>query len=317
MRQILVSNGFPATASTQTPNRIRRFGGPTLAGDRAIDNTQSRYARTGARDSGSRQQRHESHAGLASFRKSSEFRVKMNRRLRSCGEVAFCLVCIGRIQGQPQPPDACKGVVTSGGSSVVATSDPQPRHILGIFPNHNASPCLSPYVPVGTKDKFKIASEDAFDPGAVALAALTGGAAELFNSNRPFGQEASGYFRYFGAAYANHVIGDFLTEGAYPSLFHQDPRYFRKGSGSPAGARVRYAINRVFLTQTDAGGTAFNYSRVLGAATTVAISSSYYVHHRDAAASAVGLGAQLGGAMAANILKEFWPDVLRKVSKKH
>jgi hypothetical protein len=134
---------------------------------------------------------------------------------------------------------------------VVATPDPQPRHILGIFPNHNASPCLSPYVPIGTKEKFKIASEDVFDPGAVALAALAGGAAQLFNSNRPFGQEASGYGRYFGAAYANHVIGDFLTEGAYPSLFHQDPRYFRKGSGSPAGPRVRYAISRVFRTQTD------------------------------------------------------------------
>ena len=40
-------------------------------------------------------------------------------------------------------------------------------------------------------------------------------------------------------------------------------------------------------------------------------------HHRDAAGSAVGLGAQLGGAMAANILKEFWPDLLRKISRKH
>jgi len=172
-------------------------------------------------------------------------------------------------------------------------------------------------VPIGAKDKFKIAGEDAFDPGAVALAALTGGAAQLFNSNRPFGQEASGYGRYFGAAYANHVIGDFLTEGVYPSLFHQDPRYFRKGSGSPPGARLRYSISRVFRTQTDAGGTTFNYSRVLGASSTVAISNSYYANHRAATASAVGLGAQLGGAMAANILKEFWPDLLRKISRKH
>jgi hypothetical protein len=231
--------------------------------------------------------------------------------------LVFSTACLGRIEGQSNPPDGCKSVVTSGGSSVVAAPDPQPRHILGIFPNHNTSPCLSPYVPIGAKEKFKIASKDAFDPGAVALAALTGGAAQLFNSNRSFGQEASGYGRYFGAAYANHVMGDFLTEGVYPSLFHQDPRYFRKGGGSPAASRVKYAISQVFRTQTDDGGTAFNYSRVLGASTAVAISSSYYANHRDAAASAVGLGAQLGGAMAANLLKEFWPDVLRKISKKH
>ena len=192
----------------------------------------------------------------------------------------------------------------------MATPEPQPKHILGIFPNHNTSPCLFPYVPISAKEKFKIASEDAFDPGAVVLAAGVAGAAQLFNSNRPFGQEASGYGRYYAAAYANHVIGDYLSEGVYPSLFHQDPRCFRKGSSSPAGSRVRYALSRVFVTQTDAGGTAFNYSRVLGASSMVAISSLYYANHRDAAALCRGIG-QLnwGGAMAANVLKEFWPDV--------
>jgi hypothetical protein len=171
-------------------------------------------------------------------------------------------------------------------------------------------------VPISTKEKFKIASADAFDPGGIAAAALAAGTAQSFNSNRPFGQEASGYSRYLGAAYANHVIGDFLREGVYPSLLHQDPRYFRKGSGS-ARSRVGYAISRVFWTQTDAGGTEFNSSKVLGNASMIAISSSYYANHRNAAGAAAGFGAQMGGAMAANILKEFWPDLLRKLSKKN
>jgi hypothetical protein len=166
------------------------------------------------------------------------------------------------------------------------------------------------------KEKFEIARKDALDPGAVVVAAGAAGAAQLFNSNRPFGQEASGYSRYFAAAYGNHVIGDFLTEGLYPSLLHQDPRYFRKGGGS-ARSRLGYAISRVFCPQTDSGGTAFNYSRVLGASSTVAISSLYYAHHRDTEAAAVGFGARLGGAMAANILKEFWPDLSRKFSGEH
>jgi hypothetical protein len=232
--------------------------------------------------------------------------------------IVDCTILLGHIEGQTNPPDVCKDTVTNGGSSAVpgATADAQPRRILGIFPNHNTSPCLSPYVPISAKDKFKIASEDAFDPGAIVLAAGAAGAAQFFNSNRPFGQEASGYSRYFGAAYTNHVIGDFLTEGVYPSLLHEDPRYFRKGSGS-TGSRVRYAMSRVFRTQTDAGGTTFNYSRMFGASSTVAISSLYYANHRDAAASAVGFGAQLGGAMAGNILKEFWPDLSRRFLGKH
>jgi hypothetical protein len=246
--------------------------------------------------------------------KSCPWRRRLPGRA-GCVVQVFCVVCLGRIQGQTNPSGACKDTVSNAGSHPTAL-DPQPKHILGIFPNHNASPCLVPYVPIGAKDKFNIARADAFDPGAIVVAAGAAGAAQLFDSNRPFGQEASGYSRYFGAAYANHVIGDFLTEGVYPSLLHQDPRYFRKSIGSTR-SRLGYAISRVFRTQTDAGGTTFNYSRVLGASSAVAISSLYYANHRDAAGSAAGFSAQLGAAMAANILKEFWPDLLRRISRKH
>lgn len=205
-------------------------------------------------------------------------------------------------QAQTVPHDPCKDSAASS----------QPKHLLVIFPNHNVAACLSPYVPIGAKEKFKIAAADAFDPGGIGVAAASAGLAQSVNSNRTFGQEASGYGRYVGAAYANHVIGDFLSEGLYPALLHQDPRYFRKGSGSSAGARLGYAVSRVFRTQTDAGDTAFNYSRMLGASSTVAISSLYYAHHRDAANAAAGFGVRIGGAMAANILKEFWPDFLQK-----
>ncbi len=224
-------------------------------------------------------------------------------------------ICLGRIEGQTNP-DACKSAGANSGSSLIAATglDPEPKRILG-FPHHVASPCLYPYVPISAKNKFEIAIGDAFDPGAVMFAALKGGTAQLLNSNRSFGQEAAGYSRYVGAAYANHVVGDMLTEGVYPSLLHQDPRYFRSGSGSISG-RVWWAVSRVFWTQTDAGGTAFNYSRVLGASSSVAISSLYYANHRTAERSATALGAQLGGTMATNVVKEFWPDIRRNLLEK-
>ena len=182
-----------------------------------------------------------------------------------CVAVDFSTACMARLEGQANPPPSAP--------------DPPTKHIFGIFPNYGTSPSLSPYVPISSKEKFKIASEDALDPGGIVVAAAAGGFAQLLNSNRVFGQEVSGYGRYFAAAYGNHVIGDFMTEGVYPCLLHQDPRYFRKSSGS-AGSRLGYAVSREFWTQTDAGGTAFNYSRVLGTTSTVAISSLYYAHHR-------------------------------------
>jgi hypothetical protein len=139
-----------------------------------------------------------------------------------CVAVVFSTACIARLEGQTNPPPWAP--------------DPPTKHIFGVFPNYGTSPSLSPYVPISSKEKFKIASEDALDPGGIVVAAAAGGVAQLLNSNRVFGQEVSGYGRYFAAAYGNHVIGDFLTEGVYPSLLHQDPRYFRKSAGA-AGSR--------------------------------------------------------------------------------
>ena len=76
-------------------------------------------------------------------------------------------------------------------------------------------------------------------------------------------------------------------------------------------------MGQIFWTHTDSGGTQFNYSEVLGNSTAVAISNAYYPDHRDAGSNATRLGVQLGLDVAGNVLKEFWPDMNRKLSRKH
>jgi hypothetical protein len=43
---------------------------------------------------------------------------------------------------------------------------------------------------------------------------------------------------------------------------------------------------------------------------------AYYPENRDVADGVSKLGSQLGVDMASNILKEFWPDLERKLSRK-
>ena len=81
-------------------------------------------------------------------------------------------------------------------------------------------------------------------------------------------------------------------------------------------SRLGYAAKQIFWTHKDSGGTQFNYSEVIGNATAVAISNSYYPDNRNASDAVSRLGTQLGVDMASNILKEFWPDISRKFSKK-
>jgi hypothetical protein len=204
-------------------------------------------------------------------------------------------------------------------TSPAGNDDPPPgesKRILGIIPNYRSYPSLQQYQPLTSAEKFKIASEDAFDRGTFALAALFAGQAQLTNANRSFGQGAAGYSRYFGTAYGDFLIGDYMTEGVFPTLLHQDPRYFRRGAGS-GWSRLAYSMGQIFRTHRDSGGTQFNYSEVLGNSAAVAISSAYYPDQRRAADAVSKLGVQLGVDMCSNVLKEFWPDLQRKLRRKH
>jgi hypothetical protein len=190
------------------------------------------------------------------------------------------------------------------------------KRILGIIPNFRTSPSLQNYEPLTPREKFKEASEDALDRGTFALAALVGGLNQMSNSNRSFGQGAAGFARYFGASYGDWVIGDYMTQGVFPTLLHQDPRYFRRSIGS-GWSRLGYAVGQIFWTRRDSGGTQFNYSEVIGNSTAVAISNAYYADNRTATNAVSSLGLQLGVDMACNIAREFWPDFQRKLKRKH
>jgi hypothetical protein len=197
-----------------------------------------------------------------------------------------------------------------------AADDENQKRIFWIIPNFRTAPMPVPYVPLTTGQKFKIASNDAWDIGTVALAGIFAAQGQWTNSNPSFEQGAKGYARYFGTSYADFVIGDYMTEAIYPSLFHQDPRFFRRGTGSFM-SRLKYSMGQIFVTHGDNGRTQFNYSEVLGNSTAVAISMSYYPDNRSASEAISKLGIQLGVDMAGNVLKEFAPDITRKLHHKH
>jgi len=190
------------------------------------------------------------------------------------------------------------------------------KRLFGIVPNYRTSPNIANFTPLTPKEKFKIATQDSFDRGTVILAAAFAGEGQLSNSNPSFGQGAAGYARRFGTSYADFVIGNYMTEAIYPTLFRQDPRYFRRGKGS-TWSRLGYAMGQIFWTHTDMGKGQFNYSEILGNSTAVAISNAYYPDNRTAGDAASRLGTQLGIDMGSNILKEFWPEIDRGVFRHH
>jgi hypothetical protein len=240
---------------------------------------------------------------------------------RAIPAIFLAWIFVPHLFGQVIPAPA-QGSKTAGQANRTipaqsTASQELPKRIFWIIPNYRSHPNFSEAKPLSTGAKFRLAARDSFDPGTFLLAGAIAGIGQASNSTRSYGQGMAGYGRYYGAAYGNIMIGNFMTEAIFPSMLKQDPRYFRRGTGS-TWSRLGYAVGQIFITHGDNRRTQFNYSEILGNSTAVAISNAYVPDNRTAADGARQLGIQLGIDMAGNIVKEFAPDLYRRTSgKKH
>jgi len=185
------------------------------------------------------------------------------------------------------------------------------QRIFGFIPNfyvayNSDAAALTP------KLKFKLAAKVSFDPVTIIGVAVFAGIDQAGNTpNYP--QGAKGYGERYGAIYADGLT-DIMVGGAIlPSLLHQDPRYFYKGTGT-SKSRALYALSRPFVCKGDNGQWQPNYSTLGGDLASAAIANAYYP------ASNRGPGLLLGnffidtGQRAfANLAQEF---ILSKVTRK-
>jgi hypothetical protein len=194
------------------------------------------------------------------------------------------------------------------------TSRPEDKRILWIFTNHRtadpstADPKLTP------RAKLAIGWGDSTDPAIFFQTAFLSGIDQAANANPSFGQGMEGYAKRFGTTYGNFAIENMMTEGIFPALLRQDPRYFRRSEGTRR-SRVGYAVSRLFITRNDSGRHQFNYSELLGGATSIAISNAYLPDGRTVGNNVGRYAVQLGFDAASNVLKEFWPDLKRKLPR--
>jgi hypothetical protein len=148
------------------------------------------------------------------------------------------------------------------------------QRLLGVLPNFYVVYDKN-FVPLTTKQKYKLAAMATIDPVTIGVAGLSAGVQQAQNTYAGYGQGASGYAKRFGANYANVAVGNFLGGAVFPSWFHQDPRYFYKGTGS-VWSRTWYAFISCVRTKGDNGQWQPAYAAVLGDVASGAVSYSYY-----------------------------------------
>ena len=210
---------------------------------------------------------------------------------------------------KPTPPES--GATSS--TNPLEQEPPGGKRVLGVLPNYRTANADLEGTTLTGKQKMTIAAKDSFDYPLVLLAAAYAGLDQLDNDDRSYGQGVEGYAKRLGAWYADEALGNMFTEGVFPTLFHQDPRYFRRGpSYGGVWKRTGYALAQVVVTHKNGGGMQFNYSEWVGNAAATAIGNIYHVDNRNALDNTTKLLEQVGTDAFSQVLKEFWPDIKKK-----
>jgi hypothetical protein len=227
-----------------------------------------------------------------------------------------------------QPSDKSKDAPNTGGKVEGTSND----RLFYTLPNFLTLQNKSQLPPMSVRDKYKVVALGTFDyveyPWWAVLAAIS----QSQNSEPAFGQGWAAYAKRFGVTAGDSMIENFMVGAVFPSALHQDPRYYQSGQGGFL-RRTGYSVDRIFVTRSDSGHKQFNYSEIFGAATAAAI-STYSYHPSSTFVSTptnphrfVGSdktlsntidtwGTQLALDTITLVVKEFWPDIHRKMSHK-
>lgn len=172
--------------------------------------------------------------------------------------------------------------------------------------------------PLTAKQKFSVVFRGSFDYVQYPWYGFLAGLSQAENSEPGYGQGAEGYGKRYGAAFADGTIENFMTGAVLPSILHQDPRYFQLGQGSFTH-RAFYAASRNLITRGDDRRREFNYSEVVGGAIAAFISTySYHPSADKTISNTMSVwGTQYGYDSLTLVIKEFWPDIRKKISHKH
>jgi hypothetical protein len=148
------------------------------------------------------------------------------------------------------------------------------QRVYGVLPNFYSSYDWNA-PPMMAKQKFKLAFRSLVDPVAfLEVAGIAG--AEQYNHNYPgFGYGIGGYGKRYAAAYATDFTSRMLGSALFPAMFHQDPRYFYKGTGT-VWQRTGYAISSTVMTRNDEGKWRPAYAHLLGNFVAGGIANFYY-----------------------------------------
>ena len=190
------------------------------------------------------------------------------------------------------------------------------QRMLGVIPAFNE--VMGGHAPpLSSRQKFDLFFHSAFDPYQFGIVALDAGIEQWQDQFPEYHFGIQGYSRRYAASFGDNFDGNFWGNAVLPTLLHQDPRYYRLGSGHILH-RIVYAAATTVICKGDNGRWQPNISNVAGNLIGGGLSNFYY----PAADRGIGLTFQRGLTISAEgafgaLAEEFYPDFASYFSHRH
>ena len=194
------------------------------------------------------------------------------------------------------------------------TSKPDKR-LFGVLPNYRTTDASLPFSPLSKRQKLSIATHDSFDWPTYATAGFMTAVTPGSNS-KEYGTGLESFANRYARWSADQIIGNMLTEGFLPVALHQDPRFFRAGTGS-FSSRFFGAISQIVVAKNDSGHRTFNTSEFLGNAMATGISNAYSPNLNAWSQRSEKFMLMIGSDTFSNVVKEFGPDIRQRLPHRH
>ena len=182
------------------------------------------------------------------------------------------------------------------------------KRVLLIFPGfetvHNPD---IPVPPLRPRQKFEMAYLKTVDPSFEAQSVIFAGMTQTGWYGPNYGPGWGPYSQRVGYFAAGLASNNLFTDGILPVMFHQDPRYFRKGRGSIV-SRAWWAMRSEGVCLNDQGHESANVSKLLGYGMSTALANSYSPGDVNTFGGTMErVGVKIGVTFIANLVREFGP----------
>jgi hypothetical protein len=161
-------------------------------------------------------------------------------------------------------------------------------------------------------DKLVFSFAEIARPVTILPSLYSAGYEHLFETDPKYGHDSGAFGEQFGASMLRRATLRVFSDGIFPSVFHQDPRYYRIAKGN-AFHRSLLSARQAIFRRGDNGKDQINYSGFAGRAAMAALTATYYPEP-SVTAGVVGstfafsILTDAGG----DLVLEFLPNVIRK-----